>query len=204
MRGEAIRLCRPDWRRMSAMRHELSCFVMRCHVPPCPCGYSAVLFLHIVPSVAFGSAPFRPRRRQTLFARVSRVRARARPRRAPARFARLIARVAEGARLLRRRLPDSHVGFRWLRIACPQPSPRPPSRGPALVFAAASAVGPVLHRLRRHRVSGMGPRLRGGDEWGAKACPARLASSPDTGRHEMCESGSRRRGGSWKTPCIVS
>ena len=45
--------------------------------------------------IAFRSAPFRPRRRRTLFARVSCVRARARPRAhlAPARFAHLIARA---------------------------------------------------------------------------------------------------------------
>ena len=53
---------------------------------------------------------------------------------------------------------------------------RPPSRGPASVLTAAPdrgpgqapAVRPALHRLRRHRKSGMGPRLRGDDEKGGK------------------------------------
>ena len=31
-----------------------------------------------------------------------------------------------------------HICFRWLRIACPRPSPRPPRRGPALVFKATA------------------------------------------------------------------
>ena len=42
------------------------------------------------------------------------------------------------------------------KIAAP-PSPRPPSRGPASVLAAASAVDPVLHRLRRHQQPWIGP-----------------------------------------------
>ena len=50
---------------------------------------------------------------------------------------------------------------------CAPPSPRPPSRGPALNGAAASTVDPVLSRLRQHRESEMAPRLRGGDGGGA-------------------------------------
>ena len=82
-------------------------------------------------------------------------------------------------------------------------SPRPPSRGPASVLAAASAVGPVLHRRRRRTppslqfaafraASGVmdGPRLGGrGDERGAKARAERTAGAPQTSRNGMCESG---------------
>ena len=68
-------------------------------------------------------------------------------------------------------------------------SPRPPSRGPASVPAAASAVRPALHRLRRHRKSGMGPRLRGDDEKGAKARATRLSGASDARPSEMCASG---------------
>ena len=66
---------------------------------PCRRRSFAVPFLHIVPSVAFRSAPFRPRRRRTLFARASCVRARARP--APARFAHLTARARRRTHLAR-------------------------------------------------------------------------------------------------------
>ena len=86
-------------------------------------------------------------------------------------------------------LPDSHISARWRGVALPQPSPRPPSRGPASVLTAAPAVRPALHRLRRHRKSGMGPRLRGDDEKGAKAHAARTAGAPQTSRNEMCACG---------------
>ena len=80
-------------------------------------------------------------------------------------------------------LPDSHISARWRGVALPQPpalakagvapAPEPgpslgshgsPDRGPG----QAPAVRPALHRLRRHRKSGMGPRLRGDDEKGGK------------------------------------
>ncbi len=71
-------------------------------------------------------------------------------------------------------LTGSHICVCPLRIACSPRSPRPPSRGPASVLAAAPdrgpgqapAVDPALHRLRRHRETGMDPRLRGGDKSG--------------------------------------
>ena len=92
------------------------------------------------------------------------------------------------------------------------PSPRPPlvpapergSRGPASVLAAApdrgpgqaSAVRPLLRRLRLHHESGLGPRLRGDDprfregrRLGANARAARTAGA-ETSRNEMCACGS--------------
>ena len=86
-------------------------------------------------------------------------------------------------------LPDSHISARWRGVALPQPSPRPPSRGPASVLTAAPTVRPALHRLRRQRKTGMGPRLRGDDEKGAKARAARTAGTPHTSRNEMCACG---------------
>ena len=85
------------------------CHVLSCS--PCRLRSSAVPFLHIVPSIAFRSAPFRPRRRSssgTLFARVSCVRA---PARAGASCAGAVrapdcAREAEGAPL-----PPASHGF---------------------------------------------------------------------------------------------
>ncbi len=68
--------------------------------------------------------------------------------------------------------------------APPPPSPRPPSRGPASVLAAASAVEPALHRLRQHREpwldpgSGAGVTIGGaeGDDTGPLLPPARSPS----------------------------
>ena len=102
----------------------------------------------------------------------------------------------------------------------PQPSPRPPSRGPASVLAAASSVHPALHRLRRRRITPPlfrfaafraasramdGPRIGvRGDERGAgvtkgtMARPIRPTGAPDTSRSEMCASGSPPGGGEKK------
>ena len=72
------------------------------------------------------------------------------------------------------RPPDSHIRFRWLHTACPlsvTPAPEPgsslgscgsPGSGPR----QASAVRPLLRRLRLDHESGLGPRLRGDDEKG--------------------------------------
>ena len=68
-----------------------------------------------------------------------------------------------------RRLRDSHICPWWLHIAGPPTVTPALSRGPSPVLAAASAVRPPLHRLRRHREPEMGPRLRGGDERGPGA-----------------------------------
>ena len=77
------------------------------------------------------------------------------------------------------------------------PGPIPDSRGSPGRFAR-------LRRLRRqritppsfgsprsarHRKSGMGPRLRGDDEKGAKARAARTAGALQTSRNEMCARG---------------
>ena len=63
-------------------------------------------------------------------------------------------------------LPHAHISFHLVSgtpaglttpRSMPHSSPRPPSRGPASVLAAVSAVELALHRLRRWRESGMGP-----------------------------------------------
>ena len=77
----------------------------------------------------------------------------------------------EGGKCFRRPPPLPLVVDGQPRTLPPTSSPRTTIRGPALVLAAASAVRPVLHRLRRHREPRMGPRLRGDDERGRK--PAR-------------------------------
>ena len=43
--------------------------------------------------------------------------------------AKLAARLAPAAEALVLALPDSHIGLRWLRNACPRPSPRLGGRG---------------------------------------------------------------------------
>ena len=82
-------------------------------------------------------------------------------------------------------------------------------RGPARTLSAAPAVRPPVHRPRRRRESGMGPRLRGGDEGGAEATkgggwprPPALAKaraapdrSPGRPRTSACPRKSRRRPG---------
>ena len=54
-------------------------------------------------------------------------------------------------------LPASHICRRWLSIACPLSVAPDPDPGPAPVLAAASAVRPPLHRLRRRREPWMDP-----------------------------------------------
>ena len=70
---------------------------------------------------------------------------------------------------LQGRLRDSHICFRWLCIACSRPSPRPPSRGPALVFAAAASGSPCSPPVAAASGAMDGPPPSRGDESGRSA-----------------------------------